>query len=189
MNCKACGAEIKSKKEPCPGCGHKEKSKVGCILLIVIPAILLVIALVVGILLLGVGAIGAGILLTAPKQAEVVQLPTTTVPITDDPIQEVVPETEATAEPTVAPTEVPTTAPTQPPVVHTYNEVPYRITVEHPGFPIYYGPSYESGISQYFEEAGIYTIVEEYWSEDDQLWGRLKSGVGWVNLTWLDEIQ
>ena len=61
MQCKACGAEITSKKEPCPDCGHKEKSKAPLLLLLLIPAALLVIALVIGVIVLILGIAGVSI--------------------------------------------------------------------------------------------------------------------------------
>ena len=31
-------------------------------------------------------------------------------------------------------------------------------------------------------EAGIYTILSEVWDADGNLWGEMKSGIGWVLL-------
>lgn len=48
--------------------------------------------------------------------------------------------------------------------------------------PIYHGPSYESGFSRNVGQDGIYTIVEEHTDAQGNLWGKLKSGLGWVPL-------
>lgn len=52
--------------------------------------------------------------------------------------------------------------------------------------PIYAGPDYDSGYRQIVGEDGVFTIVEERKDTQGNLWGRLKSGVGWVDLTALD---
>ena len=49
--------------------------------------------------------------------------------------------------------------------------------------PIYSGPGYGYSYVGTVEEAGVYTIVEEKYDGAGDLWGRLKSGVGWVNLS------
>ncbi|MBE6966829.1 MAG: hypothetical protein E7444_00110 [Ruminococcaceae bacterium] len=49
--------------------------------------------------------------------------------------------------------------------------------------PIYSGPSYDDGHAGVVGTDGTYTIVEERWDDEGNLWGRLKSGAGWVNLT------
>lgn len=47
---------------------------------------------------------------------------------------------------------------------------------------IYHGPGYEFGYARDVGERGIYTIVEECRDAHGHLWGRLKSGAGWVLL-------
>lgn len=49
--------------------------------------------------------------------------------------------------------------------------------------PIFDMPSYDGVSKKTVEEAGVYTIVEEVTDEEGNLWGRLKSGAGWVDLT------
>ena len=44
-------------------------------------------------------------------------------------------------------------------------------------------PSYDSVFVGTVELAGTYTIVEEAYDEEGNLWGKLKSGMGWVDLT------
>lgn len=51
--------------------------------------------------------------------------------------------------------------------------------------PIYHGPGYDWGYAKPVGEDGVYTIVEEQWDEQGEKWGRLKSGAGWVNLSWV----
>lgn len=48
---------------------------------------------------------------------------------------------------------------------------------------IYAGPGTEYAFRRTVGEDGVYTIVEETISEDGCLWGRLKSGAGWVRLS------
>ena len=61
--------------------------------------------------------------------------------------------------------------------------LPYTITIPFADQSIYSQPNYDSSFVQTVELAGVYTIVEERWDEEGNLWGRLKSGVGWVDLT------
>lgn len=60
--------------------------------------------------------------------------------------------------------------------------MPYTLPLEA-AVPIFQGPSYDEGYARIVGEDGVYTIMEERWDEEGSLWGRLKSGVGWVNLT------
>ena len=48
--------------------------------------------------------------------------------------------------------------------------------------PIYEGPGYDYAVADFFAENGTFTIVEEAWDDDANLWGKLKSGAGWVFL-------
>ena len=90
-----------------------------------------------------------------------------------------VPSTEAPApEETTVPAE--TTAP--PPAEPEAND-PYTVRISDPETAIYIGPAFRHGIAAYVEEAGTYTIVEESTDSDGNLWGRLKSGAGWLCLT------
>ena len=63
---------------------------------------------------------------------------------------------------------------------------PYIIQVTNPELPIYDAPSYSAKIVGTITDNEKYTIVEEY-VEDGQppayrTWGRLKSGLGWINI-------
>ena len=51
--------------------------------------------------------------------------------------------------------------------------------------PIYAGPSYSYDMVMSLDEQGVFTIVEEsYDSGSGMYWGKLKSGVGWIDLSW-----
>ena len=50
------------------------------------------------------------------------------------------------------------------------------------GRAIHCGPGHDFEIAQTLDEDGVFTIVEEVWDEHGNLWGRLKSGAGWVFL-------
>ena len=60
---------------------------------------------------------------------------------------------------------------------------PYTVPIEDPEAYLYAGPAFVHGISAMVGEAGTYTIVEEITDADGNLWGRLKSGAGWLCLT------
>ena len=61
-------------------------------------------------------------------------------------------------------------------------EVPYtiRLTAD---VAIYSGAGYDYAYVRSVEQDGAYTIVEEMWDEEDRLWGKLKSGIGWIDLS------
>ena len=59
----------------------------------------------------------------------------------------------------------------------------YTHRIEDPEAMIYAAPGFVHEITALVEEAGAYTIVEEATDRDGNLWGRLKSGLGWVCLT------
>jgi len=50
------------------------------------------------------------------------------------------------------------------------------------GEKIYAGPGYEFAVAQTLAEDGTFTIVAQQWDSADNLWGKLKSGAGWVFL-------
>lgn len=53
-------------------------------------------------------------------------------------------------------------------------------------FPVYGGPSYDNYPAGTVEAAGTYTVAEEVPDSEGNLWGKLKSGVGWVDLSLLE---
>lgn len=105
-----------------------------------------------------------------------------------------VPETTVTAE-NVQPTETaaPTEAPTQPSeespatapgeTEDEDNDLPYLLKIDHADQSIYDGPGYDYVFVGTVQLRGTYTIVEEAWDYEGNLWGKLKSGAGWVDLS------
>ena len=63
---------------------------------------------------------------------------------------------------------------------------PYVTKISRADFPIYKGPGYETGFASYVKKSSAYTIVEEKEDEFGILWGRLKSGAGWIDLERLE---
>ena len=113
-------------------------------------------------------------------QAPVASLPTETTQDTQPETSQVTTVPETTAEETTVPE---TTADTTPVTQPSLGAVPYLFTVEQAGYPIYDGPGYDCKLVSAVDLPGVYTIVEEAWDAGGDLWGRLKSGVGWINLT------
>ncbi len=62
-------------------------------------------------------------------------------------------------------------------------ETPYRQRVRRPDEMIFSGPGYDEFCVGTVRESGVYTIVEESDDGEGHLWGRLKSGAGWIDLT------
>ena len=62
---------------------------------------------------------------------------------------------------------------------------PYTVEIGDPLFPIYSEPGYEYMQTGTVGEAGVYTIVEEAPEVEGTIWGKLKSGAGWIDLTLL----
>ena len=85
------------------------------------------------------------------------------------------PATAPTTEPTTAPATEPTTAPTEP-------ENKNLQQVKAVGAYIFDEPSYDGGVVQPMP-TGTYTIVSEKTDDEGNLWGKLKSGLGWICLT------
>ena len=59
----------------------------------------------------------------------------------------------------------------------------YLQRIVRPDQSIYAGPGYDYGFVGVVEKTATYTIVEEQVDDEGILWGRLKSGFGWVDLT------
>ena len=63
---------------------------------------------------------------------------------------------------------------------------PYIIKITNPKLSIYDSPSYSGNIVGEITDKGSYTIVEEYIEPGQTsigyIWGKLKSGVGWINM-------
>lgn len=109
----------------------------------------------------------------SPEPAPEVTTAPDTEPVTE-PVTE--PATEATTEP---PTEPPTEAPTKP--RKPMSEVPYILTLPREGRFVYQEPSYDSPVVQPMPH-GAFTVVEEVYDGQNFLWGKLKSGIGWICL-------
>ena len=92
---------------------------------------------------------------------------TTAPPATIPPEATLPPETTASVE---------TTVPTE-----TFRS--YTVSIADPEKRIYEGPAFCYPVATLVGEAGVYTIVEETLDTDGNLWGKLKSGLGWVCLT------
>ena len=58
-------------------------------------------------------------------------------------------------------------------------EVPYTTRVKAP-FNIFAEPRYDYTIVDTVWEKGLFTIMEEKEDEEGNLWGKLKSGLGWI---------
>lgn len=97
-------------------------------------------------------------------------------------------ETIATANITESTTELTTTKVTEPPtseVVEKNTESEFTsYTLAVSAYTcVYDGPGYNYSIVEVIEEEGIYTIVDEAMDIDSGMWGKLKSGSGWINIT------
>lgn len=69
------------------------------------------------------------------------------------------------------------------PAEETPSALPYLQKIERCDQSVYEGPGYDYGFAATVGKQGSYTIVEEAEDEEGNLWGKLKSGIGWVDLT------
>lgn len=98
---------------------------------------------------------------------------------TDSPVPTTTPtQTAHPTETTVPATEVPTV-----PTAMAAPTLPYLQHIDRADQSIYEGPGYDYVFVGTVRERGTYTIVEEAWDYEGNLWGKLKSGIGWVDLT------
>lgn len=123
---------------------------------------------------------------TAKPAATVPTVPVTFVPApfpgeTTAPSEAAAPETVPTAVPAETAVTVPLPEPA--PTVETSAAVPYLLQIHRPDQSVYTGPGYDYGFARAVRKQGTYTIVEEAQDPEGNLWGKLKSGFGWVNLT------
>lgn len=87
---------------------------------------------------------------------------------------------EETTLSTVEPQPTETTQPTE-------QASSYTVDIPLADQSIFDSPSYDGRFVGVVEEAGVYTIVEEATDDEGNLWGKLKSGAGWVDLTQIRE--
>lgn len=137
--------------------------------------LVLVLAMMTG--LTGCGGTEAPEESAAPTESTAAPTQATEPVQTEAPTEATEPAEEATEPPTEA-TEAPTEASEE-----IVGFQPYLETVYLADLPIFSGPSYDDVCVGIVEVAGVYTIVEEAWDYEGNLWGRLKSGAGWINLT------
>lgn len=117
------------------------------------------------------------LLLTACRASS--GIPSTQPADTSLPTEATIPDTTAAPAETTVPPE--TEAPTEPPV--SERTVPYTQRIDRADQAVFDGPGYDYALLGTVRERGTYTIVEEALDHEGNLWGRLKSGIGWVDLT------
>ncbi len=66
--------------------------------------------------------------------------------------------------------------PTDPPAL------PYTVKITRPDVLIYVSPGYDNRDIGKLVDIGTYTITEEFTDDEGFLWGKLKSGIGWIDL-------
>lgn len=78
-------------------------------------------------------------------------------------------------------------APTQKPAAPE-NNVPYMVRITATNLRIRKGPGTNTAVVQAAIRPGVYTIVSEATGKGATLWGKLKSGVGWVSLDYCKKL-
>lgn len=111
--------------------------------------------------------------------------PTTLAPVPETTQEPEVPETTAAIEATQPATEPDPTETVQPQTTEPEFE-PYLLKIRNAELPIFAGPGYEHDQVGAIRDHGTYTIVEEKQVRSTDaglvIWGRLKSGAGWIDL-------
>ncbi len=102
-------------------------------------------------------------------------LPTPEAPSAGENTPPTEPSPDASSEPSVEPSTEPSAPPAQ-------SKFPYTIRIENPAQGIYKEPSYDSAKVGMVIIPTVYTIVDEASDDEGFLWGKLKSGAGWVDL-------
>lgn len=95
----------------------------------------------------------------------------------DDLAREVTARLAGTAAPAPAPEPTPEPA----------NKCPYLVRVKTENLRIRKGAGTNTKIIKYIEP-GVYTIVEEKTGKGAKLWGKLKSGIGWIALDYTTKV-
>lgn len=57
------------------------------------------------------------------------------------------------------------------------------IRINRGDYPIFDGPGYDNSYVGAVQKAGVYTIVEEQTDREGNVWGKLRSGAGWIDMT------
>lgn len=68
------------------------------------------------------------------------------------------------------------------------SKVPYKVRITATDLRIRKGPGTNTAIVQKAIKPGVYTIVSEATGEGATMWGKLKSGVGWVSLDYCKKL-
>ena len=66
--------------------------------------------------------------------------------------------------------------------------LPYQLFLRA-GVPVFEGAGYDCGYVKAVGQDGVYTITEESKDEEKNVWGKLKSGIGWIDLGYAYSIQ
>ena len=111
---------------------------------------------------------GVSIYITFPEKIMLSDIPKTIEPLKDT-------TTENTTLPTVSTV-------TEPVETEPVNDVPYTTSLKATD-AVYKKPDSNSAYVQSVGQSGVYTIVEESYDSAGNLWGKLKSGIGWVLLS------
>lgn len=74
----------------------------------------------------------------------------------------------------------------KPTAIAPYEVTPYLLDILESTHPIYSEPSYSSNYVGTVQYAGYYTIVAEAWDNNGNVWGKLKSGSGWIDISMYD---
>lgn len=77
---------------------------------------------------------------------------------------------------------------TSPGPIASVGKVPYRVRITATDLRVRQSPSTDSAIVQKAIAPGVYTIVSEATGKGATLWGKLKSGLGWVALDFCKKI-
>ena len=68
-------------------------------------------------------------------------------------------------------------------VVYPTNDFPYKVKITASKLNVRYGASTKFGIATIVKKGEVFTIIEE-----DNGWGKLKSGAGWISLNYTERI-
>lgn len=207
--CPTCGSEISEQDTVCPVCGSpidlltpienteeeykseddsdnkklepQNKSNKNLIIITVSVIALVIIGILVFLLLNGNKSDGKSSV--APTETTTTTTTATTESITETSTTTTTTTSTTTTENSTTTSTTTVTTTTEP---ETDGFDSYTIQVYNPCLPIYDAPSYDANIVGEITDMEEYTIVEEFIEEGQpsiaDTWGKLKSGVGWINL-------